>query len=112
MQSCLSAFAEDGGVLHWHGDTFDLPAGAMHLASTEICSNQSFAYGPNILGLQFHPEITVSHFERWLIGHACELAASGLSIPKLRAAAKRYAPTLVRKADALLDYWFGGIDER
>ncbi len=109
MRSCLSTFAEDGMVLHWHGDTFDLPAGAVHLAYTEICPNQAFAYGPNILGLQFHTEIAASHFELWLIGHACELAAAGVSVLDLRAAAQQHAPMLTRKAEDLLDRWLGGM---
>ena len=92
MRSCLSTFAEDGTVLHWHGDTFDLPAGAVNLAHTETCPNQAFAYGPNILGLQFHLEISATHFERWLIGHACELAIAGISVADLRAAAQRHSP--------------------
>lgn len=108
-QSCLSAFAQNGMVLHWHGDTFDLPDGAVHLAYTEICANQAFAYGPNVLGLQFHPEISVSHFERWLIGHACELAVAGVSVADLRAAAQHHAPMLARKAEDLLDRWLGSI---
>lgn len=45
MQSCLSSLATDGFVLHWHGDTFNLPDGTTHLAYTEICTNQAFAYG-------------------------------------------------------------------
>ena len=112
LRSCLSTFAEDGMVLHWHGDTFDLPERAIRLACTDICVNQAFAYGPKVLGLQFHPEVLLPGFERWLIGHACELAAAGQSVPELRAAAKRYAPVLARKAEALLDHWFGEIDGR
>ena len=53
-------------VLHWHGDNLDLPAGAVVLASTELCPNQAFAIGPNILGLQFHPEADLSNIEAWL----------------------------------------------
>lgn len=45
-------------VLHWHGDTFDLPEGAIHLASSEICKNQAFLFNERVLGLQFHFEAT------------------------------------------------------
>ena len=61
-------------VLHWHGDTFDLPSGAELLASTAKCRNQAFALGRHALGLQFHAEVDAAEIERWLIGHACEIA--------------------------------------
>lgn len=109
LRSCLSTFAEDGIVLHWHGDTFDLPEYAVRLASTDKCVNQAFAYGPKVLGLQFHVEVSLSGFERWLIGHAYELAAAGCSVPDLRAAAKRYVPALACKAEAFLDRWLSEI---
>ena len=111
MRSCLSAFAEDGTVLHWHGDTFDLPTGAVNLAYTEICPNQAFAYGPNILGLQFHLEISATDFERWLIGHACELAVASMSVADLRAAAQRHSPLQARKAETLLEHWLGSMSD-
>jgi GMP synthase (glutamine-hydrolysing) len=45
-------------AFHWHGDTFSIPEGAVHLASSEACGNQAFVYKNNVLALQFHLEIT------------------------------------------------------
>ncbi len=45
-------------VFHWHGETFSLPAEAIHLFRSEACENQAFLYEDRILGLQFHLEVT------------------------------------------------------
>lgn len=55
-------------AFHWHGDTFDLPDGALHLARSEACRHQAFFYPPAALGLQFHLESTRSSVEQ-LIHH-------------------------------------------
>jgi GMP synthase (glutamine-hydrolysing) len=54
-----------GHVLHWHGDTFQLPSGARHLASSNLCANQAFRLGRQF-GLQFHCEVTEADVEAWL----------------------------------------------
>lgn len=45
---------------HWHGDTFDIPAGAVHCAQSSGCPNQSFVFDNRVVGLQFHLEATPS----------------------------------------------------
>lgn len=45
-------------AFHWHGETFDIPAGAAHLARSKACENQAFQWGASVIGLQFHLEMT------------------------------------------------------
>ncbi len=53
-------------VLHWHGDTFDLPRGAARLASTPVCANQAIRLGWQQFGLQFHCELSAESVETWV----------------------------------------------
>jgi len=55
-------------VFHWHGDTFDLPLGAVLLASSELYKNQAFRYGDNVYGFQFHIEVTKDMLTEWFQG--------------------------------------------
>lgn len=52
----------------WHSDSFDLPPGAVHLASSGACPCQAFRYGRAAYGLQFHPEVTQEIVGRWSAG--------------------------------------------
>jgi GMP synthase (glutamine-hydrolysing) len=45
-------------VMHWHGETFDIPARCLHLASSNACQNQAFIFGDRVLALQCHLEST------------------------------------------------------
>lgn len=106
-RSCLTDLAGCGyQVLHWHGDTFDLPSQAQRLASTELTENQAFAFGDRVLGLQFHLEVDAGEIERWLIGHAHEIAAlSGVTPLDLRADSARYGPSLTTSAATCMSRW-------
>jgi GMP synthase (glutamine-hydrolysing) len=100
--SCLAALG-DAPVLHWHGDTFDLPGDAALLASSSLVKHQAYAWGASALALQFHIEVKGRDLERWLIGHAAELAATkSVSVTGLRADATRFAPALERNGTACL----------
>lgn len=54
------AFPKTVNVFHWHGETFDLPDGAVHLARSAACEHQAFQVGAHVIGLQFHLETTPS----------------------------------------------------
>lgn len=99
---------EDVAVLHWHGDTFDLPADCQLLASTAICENQAFRRGPNVLGLQFHAEAQASRMEQWLIGHAYEIAQRRISPCSLREAGVCHGAVLEEVAGLMIDEWLSG----
>jgi GMP synthase - Glutamine amidotransferase domain len=107
MHSSLAHLAaEHTSVLHWHGDTFDLPIGSTHLASSSKYQNQAFSWGKSGLGLQFHPEVTAGNLERWFIGHACEIGAtSGVSIAGLREDTALYAKQLEKQAAKFWRAW-------
>lgn len=83
--SCLRHLGDDVPVLHWHGDTFELPMGSVRLASTPAYENQAFAHGSLVLALQFHLEATPDRLEHWFVGHANEIAAAtGVEVEALR----------------------------
>jgi GMP synthase (glutamine-hydrolysing) len=97
-------------MLHWHGDTFDLPDGATHLASTPLCENQAFAWGNHVLALQCHPEVRAERFEPWLIGHAAEIDRAGVDVNALRAATASHGPRLEQQASRMFGEWLDGLD--
>jgi GMP synthase (glutamine-hydrolysing) len=92
-------------VLHWHGDQFEIPQGASRLAETPGFPNQAFAIGKQILGLQFHLETEPTQIERWLIGHAHELATHRLDPGKLRHEAGKFGPQLAQVASQVFGAW-------
>lgn len=96
-------------VLHWHGDTFDLPVGATLLASTDITPHQAFAYGRTALALQFHAEASGERMESWLIGHTLELRNTGIDINQLRQAGQTDVAKKTVAGQNMLEQWLAHV---
>jgi len=75
------------------------------LASTDVCRNQAFSPGANVLGHQFHAEPRVDRFERWLVGQACELSVTRVDPRELRAKAEASTVALEESAAVLMYEW-------
>ncbi|MGA7750956.1 MAG: type 1 glutamine amidotransferase [Gallionella sp.] len=65
-------------AFHWHGETFSLPQGAVHLLSSPYCANQAYAIGKHV-ALQCHVEMTAGMIAAWCEVGADEVAASSAS---------------------------------
>ncbi|NLI86615.1 MAG: glutamine amidotransferase [Propionibacterium sp.] len=104
-RASVLAGLEGVAVLHWHGDEFAIPDGAQRLAQTPGFPNQAFCLGDRVLGLQFHVEADHTRIERWLIGHALELAAAGIDPRQIRADATTCGPMLADVAVTTITSW-------
>lgn len=100
-------------AFHWHGETFDIPAGATRILESACCPNQAFALGPH-LGMQCHVEMTAAMIRLWCRQWADECAQPSPSVltpeqmqerMEERIAAMRVA------ADRLYTRWIGGLDK-
>lgn len=110
-QASVLASLQATPVLHWHGDQFDIPAGAVRLAATAVGANQAFALGDAVLGLQFHLEADTRQLERWLVGHASELAQAGIDPRTLRDAAREVGQPLAVASTAVFRAWLERVDK-
>lgn len=108
QHSALAGIGETP-VLHWHGDQFEIPAGAVRLAATRVCPNQAFSVGNFGLGLQFHVEADATLIERWLVGHANELHQAGMDPRALREAAHRQRNAIAHAARTVIGRWLDQV---
>lgn len=110
LHSPLAPLARpDTKVLHWHGDTFDLPPGARRLASSGIYENQAFGHGTAGLGLQFHVEADARSLEEWYVGHAVALAGAGIDLRQLRRDSRSEAPRTAPLAAEMFENWLESL---
>jgi GMP synthase-like glutamine amidotransferase len=75
-------------VFQWHGYAFDLPVGAMSLASSPLCTHQAFRYGDRVYGLLFHLELTPDVIHSWLAAFQDELVSVQGTIDPVRIVAE------------------------
>ncbi|MFT5444133.1 MAG: GMP synthase (glutamine-hydrolyzing) [Myxococcota bacterium] len=106
-------------IFQWHGDTFDIPPGAVALASSPDCVNQAFRYGDAAYGLQFHLEVDGPMIERWLNvpAHLAEMATEGerISPERIRADTPDHVQRLHELSDLIFSQFielFGSLRKR
>ncbi len=87
--------------IHWHGDTFDLPAGAKMLASSEMYPHQAFRYGENAYGFQFHFEANQKLIDYWMKTDPETMEKAGVSAEPLQADTAKYLPALENLAEQI-----------
>lgn len=86
-------------VFQWHAYTFELPPGAVHLASTESCEHQAFRYGTRAYGLQFHLEADEALIRRWLSVPAYRAEAGGEAADRILRATPDYISPALRLSE-------------
>ena len=100
-------------VFHWHGETFDLPAGAVHLLSSEHCRHQAYALGKH-LALQCHIEMTAEMVRDWCEAGAIEImdAAQHASVQpaaEIQRDLSQRVKDLQTVADHVYAHWVQGL---
>ena len=102
-------FAPRERVFQWHGDTFEIPEGAVHLAQSEGCANQAFRYGESAYGLQFHLEVDEPMIMRWLHTPVMARELEAAAGPDGAAAIARATPARIQRSVALGQAVFTGF---
>ena len=75
--------------VHWHQDTFTLPAGAVHLAATQHFPHQAFRVGAPAYGLQFHVEVDGALAEAWRPHLPAGISSDGPAVARVSASTGR-----------------------
>ena len=98
-------------VFQWHGDTFDLPAGAVHCVSSVDCAQQAFSFGENVLALQFHLEVSEKGMRGMLehLGAGLPRGIPTVQSPEQILSGAHHTRTLQVHLDAMLDRFFSSI---
>ncbi len=102
----LSAIGGAAPLFHWHVDTFTLPPGALHLATSAMTSLQAFRIGRAVYGIQFHFEADAALVASWTKDFAAEIVDSAPDwFDRRPAEAARYGPAADAAGLALARAW-------
>ncbi len=95
-------------VFQWHGDTFEMPADAHHLAQSPLCRNQAFGYKDLLIGLQFHIEITQATAVEWAKAYAPDLEGGEKAAARkiLEEAKQPWPEVMNRNAERIFENFF------
>jgi GMP synthase (glutamine-hydrolysing) len=92
-------------ALHWHGDVFDLPRGAVRLARSDLTDCQSFRYRTNAYGFLFHMETTAEILRGMVTAFGDELSQEGIDGSEVIQAASEYLPKLQQSGRTVFECW-------
>jgi len=94
---------------HWHGDIFDLPTGAVSLASSDKTPCQAFRHGDKAYGFQFHIEVTREGVAAMAGAFAKELVRENIPADRMIAQATEFLPQLEKISDTVFARWASPI---
>lgn len=102
--AAFSALPGEFMAFHWHGDTFDIPAGCLHTAESDACSHQAFECQGRAFGLQFHLESTEESIQKLVTSCADELTGEDfIQAPSEMLPARRHLRAIAGHLRRLLD---------
>jgi len=92
-------------IVQSHVDTFELPKGAVLLASSDIYENQAFSWGRNGLAVQCHPEADVTACKTWYVSNAGAVYSGDIDLAAWRASTDKYMPAMEQQSEKFLTEW-------
>ena len=94
---------------HWHGDMFDLPHGAVSLASSDKTPCQAFRHGDKTYGFQFHLEVTREGVAAMAAAFAKDLTRENIPADRMIADADEFLSPLEKISDTVFSRWASPI---
>lgn len=106
----LGGVENEFAAYHWHGDVFDLPDGAVSLASSALTEHQAFRYADKFYGILFHPEATKKIILSMTEDFAADAAEAGVAPVKILTDTEKHLPAFRTITDRIFDRWTKLID--